>query len=159
MKKGMAIRHLKDHQEWIPTIAEWFQSEWSDFYPEYTLDDFVERFKSRTNVDKMPLALVAMENDVAVGTISLTEFDMETRTQYFPWLASLYVRKDFRNTGVAMKLITAITEEARRLDARLLYVYTLIPKHRDFYLSIGWNFVELTEYRGRTALIMIKMLR
>ena len=92
----MEIKYLKDYTEWIPTIAEWFYDEWGSQYPELDVGKIILRLHTRTNVDIIPLTLVAVENRAVIGTASLKKFDMDTRMQYSPWLASVYVSEKWR---------------------------------------------------------------
>ena len=154
----MEIHYLKEYRQWIPTIAQWFYDEWGDFYPNLTANDIAERLEQRTNTDTIPLALVAVEVDQVIGTVSLKQYDMDTRMQYAPWLASLYVKKTHRHKGVSIELIQAGLNKAVQLGIPVLYLYTIIPQHKAFYLSHGWEFVETTEYRRRTAIIVKKRL-
>lgn len=154
----MEIRYLKEYRQWIPTIAQWFYDEWGDFYPNLTVNDITERLEQRTNTDTIPLALVAVEDNKVVGTVSIKQHDMDTRMQYSPWLASLYVEKTYRHKGVSVRLIQAGINKAIELGIKSIYLYTIIPKHKAFYLSRSWRFVETTRYRGRTAIIVKKEL-
>ncbi|KPK72239.1 hypothetical protein AMJ87_05285 [candidate division WOR_3 bacterium SM23_60] len=154
----MEIRYLKEHRQCIPKIAQWFYDEWGDFYPDLTVSDIVNRLEQRTNTDRIPLALVAIEDDTVIGTVSLKQYDMDTRMDYSPWLASLYVEKAHRHRGVSNTLIQAGIDKAIELGIELIYLYTIIPQHKAFYLSRGWEFVETTTYRGRKAVIVKKRL-
>jgi predicted N-acetyltransferase YhbS len=155
----MEVHYLAEYRSWIPVIAQWFYDEWGDFYSDLTVRDIIERLEQRTNRDTIPLALVAIEDDAVIGTVSLKQYDMDTRMQYSPWLASLYVEKAHRNKGTAIKLIDAAIDKAVELGVEVLYLYTIIPQHMTFYILRGWKLVETTEYRGRTAVIVKKRLR
>jgi GNAT superfamily N-acetyltransferase len=152
------IEYLREHSRWIPTIARWFYNEWREFHPELDVDGIAERLGDRCNTDIIPLALVAIEQGEIIGTISLKKHDMDTRMQYSPWLASLYVRKDSRNKGIGLKLIEAGIEKAGTLGIKHLYLYTRIRKHVDFYVSRDWQFVETTDYRGGPVTVLLKTL-
>lgn len=154
----MEIHYLEEYRLWTPTIAQWFYDEWGDFYPNLTVDDIAERLEQRTNTDKIPLALIAVEDKQVIGTVSLKQHDMDTRMQYSPWLASLYVKKMHRHKCVSIKLIEAGINKAIELGIKVLYLYTIIPQHKAFYISRGWKLVEITRYRGKTATIVTKQL-
>ena len=152
----MQIEYLKYHSDCIPLIAGWFHREWGHYYPELTIDDIEERLRERLNVDKIPLALVAMEGGEAVGTVSLKISDMDTRKQYTPWLASMYVREDKRKKGIGRKMVAAIEKKAKELGVEKLYLYT--PDAEIFYAKLGWQRIEYTEYRGANVCIMKKKM-
>jgi len=153
----MEIKYLKDYKEWIPKIAEWFYNEWGDMHPDLDVDKIIARLHKRTNIDKIPLTVVAVENEMIVGTASLKEFDMEIRMQYSPWLASVYVCEGWRKKGVGARLVTTIVDKAKMIGVDTLYLYT--PDAQDFYAKLGWRVLENTEYHGKNVTIMVKNLR
>ena len=156
--KDVKIEYLKDHSDWIPTIASWFHREWGAYHPRLDVDAIAARLWTRLNIDKLPLALVAVEQGEVIGTVSLKAYDMDTRMQYSPWLASLYVTKRSRIEGVGHSLIQAGIAEAGRLGIKQLYLYTRDKRHVDFYLAHGWTLVEDTSYRGGPVTILVKNL-
>ena len=154
----MEIGFLKDHQDQIPAIASWFHREWGWFYPELTVRDIEDRFRARTNMTALPLALVALDTGMVVGTVSLKEQDMETRPRYSPWLASLYVCAPYRPRGIGRILVSAGIAHARKLDLEQLYLYTLNRRHVPFYAAHGWSMIEHTVYRKTDVYIVHRML-
>ncbi len=152
----MEIKYLKDYKEWIPTIAKWFYDEWGHMYPELDVHKIILRLHTRTNVNKIPLALVALENRAVIGTASLKKFDMDTRMQYSPWLASVYVSEEWRGKGIGTSLVRAMEDKAKEIGIKILYLYT--PDAQDFYAKLGWRELESTEYRGQDVTIMLKNL-
>ena len=153
----MEIRYLRDYQKWIPQIAQWFYDEWGDLYPDLDIEKIIARLHKRTNVDKIPLTMVAVENEMVVGTASLKEFDMDTRMEYSPWLAAVYVREDWRRKGVGARLVETIVTKAKTIGVGTLYLYT--PDAQDFYAKLGWSILENSEYHGKNVTIMVKKLR
>ncbi len=152
----MEIKYLKDYKEWIPTIAKWFYNEWGDMHPDLDVNKIITRLQKRTNVDKIPVAVVAVENEIVVGTASLKESDMDIRMQYSPWLASVYVCKDCRKRGVGTRLVEAIVDKAKMLGVEKLNLYT--PDAQDFYAQLGWRLLEKAKYHGKNVTIMVKNL-
>lgn len=154
----MKIEYLEEHREWIPKIASWFHREWGVYHPGLDADAIAERLRDRLNTDRLPLALVAVEQGEVIGTVSLKEYDMDTRMQYSPWLASLYVARRSRNKGVGVRLIEAGISEARSMNIEHLYLYTREKRHVGFYLANGWTLVENVSYRGGPVTILLKDL-
>jgi predicted N-acetyltransferase YhbS len=152
------IAYLKEYSEWIPTIAQWFYEEWGKFHPGLDAKSIAKRLHERTNTDKIPMTLVAVEHNEVIGTISLKEYDMDTRKQYSPWLASLYVSNGFRHRGVGIRLVDAGLEQARNLGIEHIYLYTRARKHVDFYTMQGWTIVEETLYRGGRVTVLLKTI-
>ena len=154
----MEIGYLKDHQTQIPVIAEWFYREWGWFYPDLTARDIEKRFMARTHKTVLPLALVAFDKGKVVGTVSLKDHDMDTRPQYSPWLASLYVHSPYRVQGVGNILVDAGIEHAQKLGLEQLYLYTLNRRHVLFYTTRGWSFHEQTIYRNEDVYIVYRKI-
>ena len=48
----------------------------------------------------IPFSLVAVDNNMPVGVARLTRHDMDTKKEYSPWLASVFVKKQFRGNGI-----------------------------------------------------------
>jgi len=150
----MEIGFLEDHQMQIPIIAEWFYREWGWFYPGLSIRDLEKRFMARTHKTVLPLALVALDKGKVVGTVSLKKQDMDTRPQYSPWLASLYVCAAYRPRRVGQVLVHAGITEARKLGLEQLYLYTLNRRHVPYYTAHGWSFHEQTVYKKKDVFIV-----
>lgn len=149
----MEITNLKDKPQFIPDLARVIHNEWGYLYPRRTVGDLKSALQKNLNTDRVPLTLIAVENDALVGTVSLEAYDMETRMEYTPWLASLYVLPEYRNTGLARKLVERATAQAGALGVQTLYLFTLKP-HARFYETRGWQVLEKTVYRGERVTIL-----
>jgi GNAT superfamily N-acetyltransferase len=150
------IELLTNHRDAIPTLAQWFYEEWSHFRPGWTVRDFENSLAGFANTDKIPLALVALEEEELIGAVCLDPHDMETRMDLSPWLAGLYVKQAWRNHGVGTSLVHAIEGKAAELGVPGLYLYTADSER--FYARLGWTLREPIIYHGRTVSIMQKTL-
>lgn len=150
------IECLADHKEFIPILARWMHEEWGYLYPEHTFEIRKGLIAERANKDRIPLTLVAIEDDEPVGTVCLMVSDMDTRPELTPWLASLYVEKSRRREGIGAKLVMAIETEAAKLGVEKLYLFT--PNSENFYAGLGWSVRERTEYRGCFVSVMEKQI-
>jgi N-acetylglutamate synthase-like GNAT family acetyltransferase len=79
---------------------------------------------------------------------------MRTRKDLSPWLASVFVKPEFRNNGIATVLVNHIEDEATMLGIEKLFLYT--EQARGLYLKLGWNDIEQCEYQGVDVAIMFK---
>ena len=152
----MDVDFLAQHQRYIPTLAQWFHDEWGYLYPQRTLAEVQEAISERTNTDKLPLALVAIDGQELLGTVCLKQHDMDTRMDLTPWLAGLYVADHKRGKGIGRALVAAIETQARKLGIEKLYLYT--PESEAFYLVLGWQLVERMEYHGYPVSLMEKVM-
>ena len=111
----MHIDFLGEHVELIPRIAAWQFEEWGHLTPGDSLESRVERLQARSNVDEIPLTLIALSGTVPVGTVAVVESDLPGREDLAPWLANLLVPAELRRQGIG----TALLERALGLAAEL----------------------------------------
>lgn len=67
----MKVDWLAHHRNLIPVLANWTFDEWGKFDPTDSLKRAISRFNSRCNINKIPFALVALEDDTPLGCISV----------------------------------------------------------------------------------------
>jgi len=152
----VVIDYLANHTEAIPVLAAWFHEEWSYLYPERTLYDVERSIAGRSQVDRIPIALVAMEAGEVIGTVCLKVHDMDTHLHLSPWLAGLYVARTWRGRGIGSALVRAMEEKAQELEVGHLYLYT--PDSESFYASLDWRLLERVPYHGSTVAVMEKQI-
>jgi GNAT superfamily N-acetyltransferase len=99
------------------------------------------------------IALIALVGGQLAGICLLVLHEIETaHADLSPWLASLYVDREFRGRGVARRLIAAIEEHARRQEVARLHLYTLDAEM--LYRKCGWSIAE--RFRsGNGALVLM----
>src|SRR4030067_756567 len=123
-QKMLQIVYLADHAEVIPTLAEWFRSEWPDYYAERSLVNLGEDFHTELNRDNLPIRLIAFLDGELVGTIVLRELALETQPEYRPGLGGLYVVKTHRKFGIGTDLVRAGMTLAQGLGYQTVYTTT-----------------------------------
>jgi N-acetylglutamate synthase-like GNAT family acetyltransferase len=148
----MTIEYLADHPEALATLVQWQHEEWGHLRGGETLEQRRARLARSMNRDRIPLTVVALEAGEVLGSASLIEHDMETRMDLTPWLASVFVGKQYRRRGVGAELIRRIMAEAGKLKVSLLYLYTVHSER--LYASLGWTVAERTNYREQPVVIM-----
>ncbi len=152
----MNIEYLANHREVIPTLARWFYEEWAWLHPERTYADVERLITERAQKNRIPVALVAFDDEELLGTICLKVHDMDTRRDLTPWLAGLYVSAQRRHQGIGAALVSAIEREACDFGINKLYLYT--PESEDFYAKCGWQIKERTEYHNCRITLMEKVI-
>ncbi|HQS16212.1 GNAT family N-acetyltransferase [Reyranella sp.] len=143
-----------------PTLAEqvsvWGFDEWGHLNPGQTLDERRAKVQGKMNVDRVPIAFVALDDDGGiVGTASLIFDDLEDDPRN-PWLASVYVPPAHRQRGIASALVSAVEAAARRIGYDRLYLFT--TSAAALYERLGWTALERRDYRGEHIQIMEKSL-
>jgi predicted N-acetyltransferase YhbS len=150
------IAPLVERPDLAAQVAAWGFAEWGHLNPGQTLEQRVIRIKGKMNVDRVPIAFVALDDDGGiVGTASLIFDDLEGDPRN-PWLASVYVPPEQRKKGIASALVQTVEDAARRLGYTRLYLFTsTAPK---LYADLGWRPLEQRDYRGDHIQIMDKTL-
>jgi GNAT superfamily N-acetyltransferase len=154
----VAIGYLADYPEFVPILGGWFYDEWGHQIPNSTAAHFARALQERLQRDGLPLALIAMEADRPVGTVSLILHEVDIRPEYTCWLGSLFVHPRRRGEGIGSLLVRSAEFEASRLQIRELYLYTRQARTEALYLRLGWLPIERPLYRARPAVIMRKRL-
>jgi GNAT superfamily N-acetyltransferase len=152
----MHIDYLADHEELIPLVARWSFEEWSYLHPEKPLEDITKSFSQRTNRNRLPICLVAFEDEKPVGMASLKPTDLPARRDLSPWLAGVYVLEAFRGRGIGSELVRKVECKAWGLGYEKLYLFT--PDAEEFYKRMDWEVFEENEYNDYPVIVMEKNL-
>ena len=131
---NQVIRHIFETPDHRPLVASWiYEAFWfgqEGYSPEY----FEAVLGEAADPENIPLSLLALEDEVPVGTVNLIVNDDPERPHLTPWLAALYVDPGFRGRGHAVALVRRLLDEAARLNCAEVYLATHIP---DFYRRFG----------------------
>lgn len=148
----MKIINLRSAPEHIPTIAKWHHEQWGYLNPGGTIDTRIERMQRYLTPVAMPAMYICVDGDRVLGTAALVESDMDSHPELSPWLASVYVRADYRKQGIGSMLVNKVVAVAKTLGHSPLYLFT--PDQAHFYQGLGWQFIALESYRGSEATLM-----
>lgn len=150
---GLKISPLGDCPHLAPVVAQWHFGEWGHLYPGGTVDGWLDHIRTRMDVDRIPMTVVALNDDgQPVGTAALTEHDMETHRELSPWLGGVYVIPSARRRGVAGALVRYLMGRAADLEIRDLYLYT--NGAEGLYQRLHWRVWSREPYMGRGVTIM-----
>jgi GNAT superfamily N-acetyltransferase len=109
------------------------------------------------NYDSLPMAWIAHDGDVAVGTSALRLYDHPDRKDLSPWLGGMYVEPHVRRQGIGAQLAQVVERKAVELGYSRLHLFTYGQEH--FYAEQGWTYMEPTEWRGLKCSIMWRLPR
>lgn len=152
----VTIEYLADRPEHLPALAEWLHAQWGSLTPGSTLETRAEKMRGQLQRAAVPCAFVALDGDRPAGTASLVAHDMESHPEWTPWLASVYVHRDFRRRGIGSALAERVAEEARALGVAELYLFT--PDQQRLYERLGWRRLRQEPYRGWDVTVMLRDL-
>jgi len=137
----MMIELMSDHLELIPTLAEWYRSEWEPYYGKRGPGDARADLESRCNRDELPIGLVAIEDTQVFGTAAL---DFDVTTNLTPSVVGLLVLPAYRRRGIATALLNAAEDLGRQLGYHRLYVSTTVLG--DLLNQLGWEVMGTVEF-------------
>jgi GNAT superfamily N-acetyltransferase len=146
------IDYLADHQDAIPTLAEWHHHQFRHLSPGSTVERCGSRLRAQPGRRQIPTTVVALADGQPLGSASLVAHDMAIRPELSPWLATVFVAPEYRRQGIGASLVRRIVEEAAALGAERLYLYT--PDKEGFYSRRGWRTVERVDYRDHHVAVM-----
>ena len=152
----MRVVPLVERPDLVEQVSVWGFAEWGHLNPGQTLEERTARIRGKMNVDRVPIAFVALDEEGRiVGTASLIFNDLEGDPRN-PWLASVFVRPEHRKKGIASALVRTVEDAARRLGYSRLYLFT--SSAPALYAGLGWQALEQRVYRGEHIQVMDKSL-
>jgi N-acetylglutamate synthase-like GNAT family acetyltransferase len=155
--RGFQIGYLIDHPEYIPQLGQWLFEQWDLILGEKTPDARIEKLKTHLNRDELPIAWVAHANGQVFGTAAIRVHDLEGREDLTPWLAGVYVGRDFRRRGIGAALCATVEDAARSQGIQTLYLFTL--DKQAWYSRLGWTVLGPCVWHERPGDIMRKQLQ
>ena len=140
MTQNYTISDLKDKPQFFDITADRI---WNAWWKEegHELDLVKGLLQDNLVATSIPIALTVHDNDTFMGTVSLIASDLDSRPQYTPWLAALWVDEQYRSLGVGNALMNAIKQAARDKGFDAVYLYS-IPQNHDYYSKRGWLMIE-----------------
>jgi predicted N-acetyltransferase YhbS len=152
---GVTIAFLADHLAVSRVVGGWHWSEWGEEDPGGSAESWSASLARRAGRGEVPTVWVAFQEEVPVGSVVLTDHDMDTRPDCTPWLGGLYVLPTFRGQGIGQRLVQTSEHAAQELGYRRLYLQTEIP---DFYAKLGWSVISREQYLGTSVTVMTRAL-
>ena len=103
--------------------------------------------------DNIPLCLIATYNNILIGSVELVLNDLENYDKYNPWIASLYIKFEYRNLGIGSKLISEIKNKSKKNNIEKLYLWCK-NNNKKFYENLGFIIIDETYYCNNLINIM-----
>ncbi len=148
--KSYEILSIKDRPEFICTAAEWFSGKWNVDISAY-IQSMNEAVSSS---DGVPDWFVIMDEGKIIAGLGVIENDFHERTDLAPNICAVYVEEDYRNRGIAGKILEHAVEKLTKSGISPVY---LLTDHTSFYERYGWKFfTDVKETGGGYARLYIK---
>ncbi len=150
----MQIASLADHLDQLQLLARLHHTEWSHVSRFKTVDEHVNKLKSRIGHGPIPATYILLIDRTVAGSVSLLDHDDidNVRPDLSPWLASLYVEPRHRRRGYGTALVEYCIRRAGDFGCATLYLYT--DTHSQFYVRFGWRPIENRTSRGLEVTVM-----
>lgn len=131
-------------------------AEFGHLYPMWNVNTAVEEL-AQDSGKGLPLHLVAVENDRAIGIVSVIADDEVTGWEGKGWwLANVFVLPEFRGRGVGTSLIDRAAEIARESGALDLHLVT--DTFENWYSKHDWQRAGVGEVHGNEMVVMHRKL-
>lgn len=120
----MEIYNLKDKKEYIEEVSSILWNQWQKWDECWlSLEDTIKRTKNIFKSNNwIPTILIALDWNKLIWTISLWINDINYRQDLFPFVASFYVKDDYRRRWVWKKLMLEIENIALKNNWETLYL-------------------------------------
>ncbi|MBX2875482.1 MAG: GNAT family N-acetyltransferase [Saprospiraceae bacterium] len=154
----MKLEYLADNQELLPIVAQWYFEEWGYLSEEKSLEKDIQRLHIYLNKDKVPLMLLAIEEDELLGAAQLKFREMSIYPEKEHWVGGVYVVEKHRGKGIARQILSELIAIAKSLEVETLYLQTE-NLEGGLYRRMGWKPIEQVNYRGIAVLVMEKHIK
>jgi N-acetylglutamate synthase-like GNAT family acetyltransferase len=130
----MKIVELQKGNEFLEEGIEVFWNVWGteDNYKFY--EDCI--LHSAKTSEDLPRFYVAIENGNIIGTYAILRNDINSRQDLCPWLACLFVDKEYRGQEIGMKFLEHGLSEAAKKGYKKLHLTTDLE---NYYEKYGWE--------------------
>lgn len=85
-----------------------------------------------------PITIILLKDKELIGFYQIVSHDNDN-TSYTPWLANVYIKKQYRHQGYGRFLINTIPTYMNKLNIKTLYLHT---RHQNLYEKFGWQLLE-----------------
>lgn len=124
---------LKDEPQIKEELASWFSDKWG-----VPIDAYLECMNTYLE-DKSPYGwYLCKDEDKIIGGLGVIDNDFHSRKDLKPNVCALYVLEEYRNQGIAGKLLNLVVTEMKNKGISPLY---LLTDHIGFYEKYNWKFL------------------
>lgn len=151
----MKLDFLANHEKYIPVLADWYFKEWGNLVDGSSVSSIASKLNDYLNTDKVPLIVLAIENNELLGAVQLKFREMTIYPDKEHWLGGVYVSPGHRNNGLAKQIVNQTVEVAQSCNVRTLHLQTQ-DLSGGLYKKLGWKPTETVNYRNVDVLVMEK---
>ena len=133
----IALRDIPDKKL---EAAKWFNSKWG--VPEEAYLECMDEYLSKRTEYGWYLCL---DGDKIVGGLGVIENDFHDRKDLTPNVCAVYTEEEYRNKGIAGKLLDMVVLDMKSKGITPIY---LVTDHEGFYERYGWEFLCMVQGDG-----------
>ena len=136
--------NLKEISSMKNEAAEWFHSKWG--VPKKAYLECMEAF---LNGETEYGWFLCLDKDKIVAGLGVIDNDFHERKDLSPNICAVYTEKEYRNQGIAGKLLNMVVEDCRKKGITPVY---LVTNHTNFYERYGFEFLCMVQGDGEPNL-------
>ena len=128
---------LRDKPNLKDAAAEWFHSNWG-----VPKEAYLECMNAYLNKETEYGWYLCLDGEKIVGGLGVIENDFHDRKDLKPNVCAVWTSEEYRNQGIAGKLLNLVVEDMRSKGISPLY---LVSDHIGFYEKYGWEFLCMAQ--------------
>lgn len=139
------IVKIRERQNAVLQSAEWFHAKWGvpqEAYFESMSDCINGGFD-------VPQWYIVLDGEKIIAGLGVIENDFHDRKDLSPNICAVYVESEYRNQGIAGKMLNFVCDDFHNMGIDMLY---LITDHTSFYERYNWNFLCLVQGDGESEM-------
>ena len=131
---------LRDKPELKNEAAEWFSSKWS-----VPKEAYLHCMDAYLNHQTELGWYLCLDDDRIIGGLGTIENDFHDRKDLSPNICAVYTEKEYRNQGIAGRLLNMAVDDLKTKGITPVY---LVTNHVGFYERYGWEFLCMVQGDG-----------
>lgn len=153
MNKIIINKIIEPSKEILDITTKWMY-EWWGVEEKYKYDDVYTYMKNSFNKDRLPQTFIMYLDGKIIGMYQITYRDLFVKPNIYPWVANIYIDKEYRNKGYGKLLISSIgniVKDNTTFDG--LFLYTA---HKNLYEKYGWECIEIIDKKNKLYKLYLK---
>jgi N-acetylglutamate synthase-like GNAT family acetyltransferase len=132
----MEVINLRENSQYKDRAVEYFQKIWSNKDSKAVYEDCITR--SLVTENPLPIWYLLIDGDEIIGCVGLITNDFISCMDLWPWLAALYIEKEYRGNNYAGLLIEEVIKDTAKAGFRKLYLAT---DHIGYYEKFDFKYL------------------
>ena len=128
---------LRERPDLKDEAAEWFHGNWG-----VPKEAYLECMNDYLNKATEYGWYLCLDGEKIVGGLGVIENDFHDRKDLKPNVCAVWTNEEYRNQGIAGKLLNLVVEDMKAKGISPLY---LVSDHIGFYERYGWEFLCMAQ--------------